>query len=314
LFRLWRAARCLRVASLHPTLPPISCLPVPCCLQISFTHFLALSAAEFAGAFLGACLVREGAMPEAPSAACSSSWLWASRTWVGTASQPSSKRAPTTAAVIVAHRLPPCCACCAMQVFLHYLPHFKTVPEPAASTADELLLRSCVPAICLAGWCLAAAVLPDSLPDCLPAVDLQARRLPRLPACLPTCPEAALSSHHCCRPTALCFPATCCRRDALSPEALAIVSYDTRQQDRRTGPVRGVRANLQQAISDVRWAGRAGWAGWEGKLWGGRVAAPPPPAQPPVLAGVVAACCHWHCAITGLIGMSHGAQILNGTA
>lgn len=106
-------------------LNPATCLALWVIGKISFTHFLALSAAEFAGAFLGACLV-----------------------------------------------------------FLHYLPHFKTVPEPAASTADELLLRS---------------------------------------------------------------------RDALSPEALAIVSYDTRQQERRTGPVRGVRANLQQAISDVRY-------------------------------------------------------------
>lgn len=51
-------------------------------LQIPFTHFLALSGAEFAGAFLGACLV-----------------------------------------------------------FLHYLPHFNTLPEPPAATADDLLLR-----------------------------------------------------------------------------------------------------------------------------------------------------------------------------
>jgi len=46
------------------------------------SHSLALSGAEFAGAFLGACLVS-----------------------------------------------------------LHYLPHFTTLPEPPASTTDELLLR-----------------------------------------------------------------------------------------------------------------------------------------------------------------------------
>lgn len=50
--------------------------------QIPFTHALALAAAEFAGAFLGACLV-----------------------------------------------------------FLHFLPHFKTLPEPMVPSADELLLR-----------------------------------------------------------------------------------------------------------------------------------------------------------------------------
>ena len=210
-----------------------------------------------------------------------------------------------------------------MQVYLHYLPHFKTVPEPAASTADELLLRSCVPAACLlVAW--HSGFPAGSVSDRSPGVALLApsacpARLPALPACL----RAALSSEHCCRPAAraapLCASPPPCRRDALSPEALAIVSYDTRQQERRTGPVRGVRANLQQAISDVRWAGRAGRAGWlggrEGEWWGGGVVACPPlhrhRCQPalmmlPAAIGTVLSLL--------LFGMTHEAQPLNGTA
>lgn len=98
----WLAGRRWQAGVLHglpPRLPllPATCLarhrstshkqtpdptPPPHCGQIPFTHFLALSGAEFAGALLGACLV----------------WL-------------------------------------------HFLPHFKSVPEPPVSTADELLLR-----------------------------------------------------------------------------------------------------------------------------------------------------------------------------
>ncbi|KAI7837871.1 hypothetical protein COHA_008358 [Chlorella ohadii] len=106
-------------------LNPATCLALWVIGKIPFTHFLALSGAEFAGAFLGACLV-----------------------------------------------------------FLHYLPHFNTLPEPPASTTDELLLRS---------------------------------------------------------------------RDALSPEALNIASYDTRQRGRmadRGGA--GLKTGLAQAIKDIK--------------------------------------------------------------
>lgn len=104
-------------------LNPATCLALWVAGKISFTHFLALSGAEFAGAFVGACLV-----------------------------------------------------------FLHYLPHFKTVPEPMASTADDMLLRT---------------------------------------------------------------------RDALSPEALNIASYDTRRQAPRD--FKGVAATIKDAINDVRY-------------------------------------------------------------
>lgn len=106
-------------------LNPATCLALWVIGKIPFTHFLALSGAEFAGAFLGACLV-----------------------------------------------------------FLHYLPHFNTLPEPPAATADDLLLRS---------------------------------------------------------------------RDALSPEALNIASYDTRQRERmadRGGA--GLKTGLTQAIKDIK--------------------------------------------------------------
>ncbi|EFN52821.1 hypothetical protein CHLNCDRAFT_138510 [Chlorella variabilis] len=117
-------------------LNPATCLALWVAGKISFTHFLALSGAEFAGAFVGACLV-----------------------------------------------------------FLHYLPHFKTVPEPMASTADDMLLRT---------------------------------------------------------------------RDALSPEALNIASYDTRRQAPRD--FKGVAATIKDAINDVRW--RALFQGYEG-MWVG---------------------------------------------
>ncbi|PRW39304.1 Glycerol uptake facilitator [Chlorella sorokiniana] len=106
-------------------LNPATCLALWVIGKIPFTHFLALSGAEFAGAFLGACLV-----------------------------------------------------------FLHYLPHFNTLPEPPATNDDELLLRS---------------------------------------------------------------------RDALSPEALNIASYDTRQRERmadRGGA--GLKTGLAQAIKDIK--------------------------------------------------------------
>ncbi|KAL4444176.1 hypothetical protein ABPG75_011913 [Micractinium tetrahymenae] len=92
--------------------------------EVSFTHFLALAASEFLGAFLGACLV-----------------------------------------------------------FLHYLPHFNTLPEPPAETPDELLLRS---------------------------------------------------------------------RDALSPEALNIASYDTRQRARMAQGGGGLKTGVGQAIKDIK--------------------------------------------------------------
>ena len=63
-------------------LNPATCLALWVVGKVSFTTFLALSAAEFAGAFAGSCLV----------------WL-------------------------------------------HFLAHFKTVPEPAAREGEDLLLR-----------------------------------------------------------------------------------------------------------------------------------------------------------------------------
>lgn len=106
-------------------LNPATCLALWVIGKISFLHFLALSAAEFAGAFIGACLV-----------------------------------------------------------FLHFLPHFKTVPEPMATTGDELLLRS---------------------------------------------------------------------RDALSPEALAMASYDTRDKKRSGSGGGGVVGGVGQAIRDIKY-------------------------------------------------------------
>ncbi|KAI3431548.1 hypothetical protein D9Q98_004597 [Chlorella vulgaris] len=64
-------------------LNPATCLALWVIGRIPFTHFLALAGAEFAGAFVGACLV-----------------------------------------------------------FLHYIPHFKTVPEPMPRNEDDVLLRS----------------------------------------------------------------------------------------------------------------------------------------------------------------------------
>ena len=39
---------------------------------------------------------------------------------------------------LLSHDMPPCTA----QVFVHFLPHFKTLPEPPAGNDDEVLLRS----------------------------------------------------------------------------------------------------------------------------------------------------------------------------
>ncbi|KAL4421889.1 hypothetical protein ABPG77_003691 [Micractinium sp. CCAP 211/92] len=105
-------------------LNPASCLALWIIGKLSFTQFLALSASEVVGAFLGACLV-----------------------------------------------------------FLHYVPHFNTLPEPPAPTADDLLLRS---------------------------------------------------------------------RDALSPEALNIASYDTRPQVRVAKGGGSLTSGLGQAIRDIR--------------------------------------------------------------
>jgi hypothetical protein len=93
--------RCTAVTRCRHSLPPLYSLSSATCflpappsttsppaLQIPFTHFLALAGAEFAGAFVGACLV-----------------------------------------------------------FLHYIPHFKTVPEPMPRNEDDVLLRRWV-----GGW------------------------------------------------------------------------------------------------------------------------------------------------------------------
>jgi glycerol uptake facilitator protein len=97
--------------------PPSPCPPPPP-RQISFTHFLALSGAEFAGALVGACLV-----------------------------------------------------------FLHYLPHFKTVPEPMAADVDDMLLRRWG---CTSGPRDLVSTVPLALPLVLVTPSLAGRCWPRL--------------------------------------------------------------------------------------------------------------------------------------
>jgi glycerol uptake facilitator-like aquaporin len=99
-------------------LNPATCLALWVIGDISFTHFLALSGAEFAGALVGACLV-----------------------------------------------------------FLHYLPHFKTVPEPMAADVDDMLLRRWG---CTSGPRDLVSTVPLALPLVLVTPSLAGRCWPRL--------------------------------------------------------------------------------------------------------------------------------------
>lgn len=128
------------------------------------------------------------------------------------------------------------------------LPHFNTLPEPPATTEDELLLRRQADtgaALRCVGVGQAMALLNCSSPR---AEELHS------PANLATRaedlhPPANLAT----RAEELHSPATPCSRDALSPEALNIASYDTRQRERmadRGGA--GLKLGLGQAIKDIK--------------------------------------------------------------
>lgn len=53
-------------------------------------------------------------------------------------------------------------------------------------------------------------------------------------------------------PPSAAFPLHPCSRDALSPEALNIASYDTRQRARMAQGGGGLKSGLEQAIRDIR--------------------------------------------------------------
>lgn len=128
-------------------------------------------------------------------------------------------------------------------VFLHYLPHFQTLPEPPAASPDDLLLRR---------WGVGGRSR-GLLGPLAGGTRTGSAHAPRVKRWLTgTYASQLLLRSRCVRPHHPC-PLCPRSRDALTPEALNIASYDTRQAARlqRGGPG-GVRAGLGQALRDIK--------------------------------------------------------------
>lgn len=135
---------------------------------------------------------------------------------------------------------------------MHYLPHFNTLPEPPASTPDDLLLRR--QAQCLHGGQAGVGIqdgsrLQDGASWAGPGGAGGGANGAGAHAPPPLLPQALCFAASRTRRACRRYP--CRSRDALTPEALNIASYDTRQHA-RMAQGGSLKTGLGQAIRDIK--------------------------------------------------------------